>query len=107
MVCYNIYKVKESFAVGTLLSAICWYFLCLPDFKYRKIGENPRESWRMVPDSHPAIISWELFDEVSTLREAAQAVRNERKKRCRERRENNPNIFKGRILYPLRRLLEK
>ena len=67
------------------------------DETYRKIGENPRESWRMVPDSHPAIISWELFDEVSTLRKAAQAVRNERKKRCRERRENNPNIFKGRI----------
>lgn len=34
IVCYGIYKVKESFAVGTLLSAICWYFLCLPDFKW-------------------------------------------------------------------------
>ena len=67
------------------------------DETYRKIGENPRESWRMVPDSHPAIISWELFDEVSALREAEQAVRDERKKVCRERRENNPNIFKGRI----------
>ena len=63
----------------------------------RKIGQNPRESWRMVPDSHPAIISWELFDEVSALREAEQAVREERKKWCRQRRENNPNIFKGRI----------
>ena len=67
------------------------------DETYRKIGENPRESWRMVPDSHPAIISWELFDEVSALREAEQAVRNERKKWCRQRRENNPNILKGRI----------
>ena len=27
------------------------------DETYRKIGQNPRESWRMVPDSHPAIIS--------------------------------------------------
>lgn len=36
VVCYHIYKVKESFAVGTLLSAICWYFLCLPDFKWLK-----------------------------------------------------------------------
>ena len=36
VVCYNIYKIKESFAVGTLLSAICWYFLCLPDFKWLK-----------------------------------------------------------------------
>ena len=43
----------------------------------RKIGQNPRESWRMVPDSHPAIISWELFDEVSALREAEQAVKEE------------------------------
>ena len=67
------------------------------DETYRKIGENPRESWRMVPDSHPAIISWELFDEVSALREAEEAVRDERKKWCRQRRENNPNIFKGRI----------
>ena len=67
------------------------------DETYRKIGENPRESWRMVPDSHPAIISWELFDEVSALRKAEQAVREERKKWCRQRRENNPNIFKGRI----------
>ena len=67
------------------------------DETYRKIGQNPRESWRMVPDSHPAIISWELFDEVSALREAEQTVRDERKKRCRLRRENNPNIFKDRI----------
>ena len=37
------------------------------DETYRKIGQNPRESWRMVPDSHPAIISWELFDEISAL----------------------------------------
>ena len=33
----------------------------------------------MVPDSHPAIISWELFDEISALREAEQAVKEERK----------------------------
>ena len=51
----------------------------------------------MVPDSHPAIISWELFDEVSAVRETEQAIRDERKKWCRQRRENNPNIFKGRI----------
>ena len=67
------------------------------DETYRKIGENPRESWRMVPDSHPAIISWELFDEISALREAEQAVREERKTWCKQRRKNNPNIFKGRI----------
>ena len=67
------------------------------DETYRKIGQNPRENWRMVPDSHPAIISWELFDEVSALREAEEAVREERKKWCRQRRENNPNIFKSRI----------
>ena len=67
------------------------------DETYRKIGQNSRESWRMVPDSPPAIISWKLFDEVSALREAEQAVKEERKKWCRQRRENNPNIFKGRI----------
>ena len=67
------------------------------DETYRKTGENPREDWRMVPDNHPAIISWELFDEVSALREAEKAVREERKKWCRQRRESNPNIFKSRI----------
>lgn len=36
VICYQVYKVKESFAVGTLLSAMCWYFLCLPDFKWLK-----------------------------------------------------------------------
>lgn len=46
---------------------------------------------------HPAIISWELFDEISALREAEQAVKEERKNWCRQRRKNNPNIFKGRI----------
>ena len=51
----------------------------------------------MVPDSHPEIISWELFDEVSALREAEQAVREERKTWCKQRRKDNPNIFKGRI----------
>ena len=59
----------------------------------RKIGQNPRESWRMVPDSHPAIISWELFDEVSALREAEQAVKEERKKWCRQRRKEQSEHF--------------
>ena len=53
------------------------------DETYRKIGENPRESWRMVPDSHPAIISWELFDEVSALREAEQAYNKSMKSNCK------------------------
>lgn len=67
------------------------------DGTYRKIGENPREDWRMVPDSHPAIISWELFDEISALREGEQVAKEERHQKCRQRRENNPNVFKGRI----------
>lgn len=67
------------------------------DGTYRKIGENPREDWRMVPDSHPAIISWELFDEISALREGEQVAKEERHQKYRQRRENNPNVFKGRI----------
>ena len=42
IVCYGIYKVKESFAVGTLLSAICWYFLCLPDFKWMEYNTKEK-----------------------------------------------------------------
>jgi O-antigen/teichoic acid export membrane protein len=33
IVCYQIYSVKESFAAGTLLSAIVWFFLSQSDFK--------------------------------------------------------------------------
>lgn len=42
VICYNLYKVKESFAVGTLLSAVCWYFLCLPDFKWIKYNTKEK-----------------------------------------------------------------
>ena len=80
-----------------LLKTLLVYNRIAYDETNRKIGQNPRESWRMVPDNHPAIISWELFDEVSALREAEQAVREERKTWCKQRRKNNPNIFKGRI----------
>lgn len=40
VVCYGIYHVKESFAVGTLLSSIVWFFLCNMDFK--EIPYSPR-----------------------------------------------------------------
>ena len=36
VICFRIISVKESFAVGTLLSAICWYFLSIPDFGWIK-----------------------------------------------------------------------
>ena len=36
VVCYRLYHMKESFAVGTLLSAIVWFFLCQLDFKNLK-----------------------------------------------------------------------
>lgn len=67
------------------------------DETYRRIGENPRESWHMVPDSHPAIISWELFDAVAAIREAEQKAKQERQRVCRQWREEHPNIFAGRL----------
>lgn len=36
-VCFAVVHVKESFAVGTLISAIVWYFISEADFKYLKI----------------------------------------------------------------------
>ena len=38
VVCYWIKPIKESFAIGTLLSAISWYFMCIYDFKGLKYG---------------------------------------------------------------------
>ena len=37
-VCYLIDNSKEAFAVGTLLSSILWFILCLSDFKDVKLG---------------------------------------------------------------------
>lgn len=36
IICYSICKVKESFAVGTLLSAIVWFIISQKDFKELK-----------------------------------------------------------------------
>ncbi len=70
----------------------------------RKIGQNPRESWRMVPYSHPAIISWELFDEISALREAEQAVKEERKKSGADSAEKQSEHFQRQnLLQKVRR----
>lgn len=33
VLCFAVYRKKESFAIGTLLSAIIWFFLCQLDFK--------------------------------------------------------------------------
>ena len=38
IICFKIVGVKESFAVGTLLSAIYWYILCIVDFKWIKLN---------------------------------------------------------------------
>lgn len=35
-ICYAVYHAKESFAVGTLLSAVVWFFISKVDFKYLK-----------------------------------------------------------------------
>ena len=35
--CFAVVHVKESFAVGTLISAIVWYFISETDFRYLKI----------------------------------------------------------------------
>ena len=40
VICYYIYHIKESFAVGTLLSAIVWLFLSQIDF--RELRYSPR-----------------------------------------------------------------
>ena len=39
-VCYAIAHVKEAFAVGTLLSAIVWFFLSKKDFKYLECSKK-------------------------------------------------------------------
>lgn len=33
IICYSLCSIKESFAIGTLISSICWYFMCIKDFK--------------------------------------------------------------------------
>lgn len=38
--CYAVIHVKEAFAVGTLLSAIVWFFISKTDFKYLKCSKK-------------------------------------------------------------------
>lgn len=37
ILCYQFLKTKEAFAIGTLISAIIWFFISAIDFKYLKI----------------------------------------------------------------------
>ena len=39
-VCYAVVHAKEAFAVGTLLSAIVWFFISKTDFKYLKCSKK-------------------------------------------------------------------
>ena len=56
------------------------------DETYRKIGQNPRESWRMVPDSHPAIISWEGVPETAKTSLLSEPAAEWKAGRCFGRR---------------------
>lgn len=38
VICYQLLHTKESFALGTLLSGMVWYFISIPDFRYLKIS---------------------------------------------------------------------
>lgn len=40
-ICYYLYRQKEAFAIGTLLSAIIWWFLCSRD--HQRIGYSFKE----------------------------------------------------------------
>lgn len=39
-VCYAVVHAKEAFAVGTLLSAIVWFFISKTDFKYLRCSKK-------------------------------------------------------------------
>jgi len=36
VLCFKMYPCKEAFAIGTLLSAIFWFLICYPSFKWIK-----------------------------------------------------------------------
>lgn len=40
VVCFQFLHRKEAFAIGTLLSAVVWFFITLPDFPQMKPGWN-------------------------------------------------------------------
>lgn len=69
------------------------------DSHYRRLTrDNPREEWRVLPDNHPAIITWELFDEVQKKVEEERQKRTENQEKNRALQEAYPNPFQG-ILY--------
>lgn len=42
-VLFLLYRIKESFALGTLFSAIVWYIICQIDFKRLRIRKKNKE----------------------------------------------------------------
>lgn len=38
IICYQLSNMKESFAIGTLLAAILWYLITIPDFPKLQLG---------------------------------------------------------------------
>lgn len=91
----DVWKVLENpIYTGTMV-----YNRIAYDSQYRRLTiDNPREEWRMVPDNHPAIITWELFDEVQAIMESSRLKHRESLERSKAVREKHPNHFAG-ILY--------
>lgn len=62
VICYSLYHRKESFAIGTMLSAIFWFVLCLKDFMW--LCFNLKESLFIVVTAISFVTCGYLFNAI-------------------------------------------
>lgn len=59
---------------------------------------NPKSEWQVVQDSHPAVISREVYEQAESRMKEYHTLWNMRKEERARRKIENPNIFQG-ILF--------
>lgn len=59
---------------------------------------TPPEEWKVIPDTHEALVSRELYDRVQERFERQKRHYYERLEACREVREQYRNLFRGKIV---------
>ena len=62
VLCYAVYHIKESFALGTLLSAIVWFFLSQLDFK--ELRYSPRHYAYIFIETIAFLLSGIFFNSI-------------------------------------------
>lgn len=68
-------------------------------FNYRP--KIPQEEWVIIPDSHPAYITHEEYDQIARRMNEYSNRRNRQIKKSASEYERNPNIYRSKLVCPI------